>query len=187
MEDEYKPNKWYYNALTGEIDGYVERDGDTDFSRGVLITYGDYLTTGFDSYGEAADWAKTVSPCVNCLSARFGVPGDKCTSCGRKLDRPRTLPDGVFHVLERSYAPKKGICFEVHFSKWIVKLIATNSGANDHAKLQPLGYTLAEMLTIGRAAVAGNYAGPVGGSLFSVQDNTAVVILPNYPNVVNTL
>lgn len=45
--------KWCYNAKTGEIFSYNVEGDLTDFPRGVLLAYGDYLTTGLDSLEEA--------------------------------------------------------------------------------------------------------------------------------------
>lgn len=45
--------KWCYNAKTGEIFSYNVEGNLTDFPRGTLLAYGDYLTTGIESREEA--------------------------------------------------------------------------------------------------------------------------------------
>lgn len=77
--------KWYYNAKTGEVDSYREAGELTDFPRGVLMAYGDYLVTGLKSLQEAQHWAATWSACLKCRNCVSGQGGDKCRACGETL------------------------------------------------------------------------------------------------------
>ena len=94
--------KWCVDSKTGEIfeyniftekDGY--EDGETDFPRGTLLVYDDYLTTGIASREEAEKWASENSPCHTCKSTSKGKPGDPCFRCGSELSKiilVRALP-----------------------------------------------------------------------------------------------
>lgn len=80
--------KWYHNAMTGEIDSY-QVDGElTDFSRGLLMAYGDYLTTGLKSQEDAEAWAQEWHACPKCESVRHGQVDDPCLFCGTLLIAP---------------------------------------------------------------------------------------------------
>ena len=72
---------WYHNAYTGTIDSYKQSDGLTDFPRGELLVYGDYLTTGLQSREAANAWAKEWHACLKCKSVRCGVIGELCLFC----------------------------------------------------------------------------------------------------------
>ncbi len=52
--------KWCHNAKTGEIFSYNVEGELTDFPRGTLLAYGDYLTTGFESREAAELWASAA-------------------------------------------------------------------------------------------------------------------------------
>lgn len=78
--------KYYYNAKTGEIASYNVEGNLTDFSRGVLIAYGDYLTTGIGTLKEAIEWAKTHGVCNKCKSSRATDENDRCIFCGETVE-----------------------------------------------------------------------------------------------------
>jgi len=77
--------KYYHNALTGEIDSYEVEGSLTSFNRGILLAYGDYLTTGFDTKQQAEEWAKHQMICRECKASRSKVR-NKCFVCGNKLE-----------------------------------------------------------------------------------------------------
>jgi hypothetical protein len=74
--------KWYHNAKTGEIESYQVDGSLTDFCRGTLMAYGDYLTTGFRSKEEARAWAKDHGACIKCRCSRKPDTDGKCACCG---------------------------------------------------------------------------------------------------------
>ena len=79
------PIKWCHNAKTGEIFDY-KVDGElTDFPRGILLAYDDYLTTGIESKENAEKWGKEYGCCDKCRSSR--KPDDKgnCHFCGEEV------------------------------------------------------------------------------------------------------
>lgn len=81
--------KWCHNSKTGEIFSY-KSDGDlTDFPRGILLVYEDYLTTGLDSREKAEQWAKEWGACPKCRSARKSH-GGVCLFCNTPLDFKQT-------------------------------------------------------------------------------------------------
>ena len=78
--------KWYHNAYTGEIESCHVSDKMTDFPRGVLLVYDDYLTIGFDSKQEAIEWAKKWGRCDKCKgSAALNKDTGKCFRCGSEV------------------------------------------------------------------------------------------------------
>lgn len=81
------PVKWCHNARTGQIFSYTEAEGITNFPRGELLAYGDYLTTGLDSKEEAIEWSKKWGCCDKCEGAASSStknPGH-CFRCGTEL------------------------------------------------------------------------------------------------------
>jgi len=85
------PKKWCYNAKTGDIFGYTEAEGITDFPRGTFLAYGDFLTTGIGSRAAAETWANEWSACLKCKATRHGKPGELCPFCGTNLSAPQKL------------------------------------------------------------------------------------------------
>ena len=93
--------KWYHNSRTGEIGSYTEAEGITDFPRGTLLAYGDYLTIGFNSLEEAKEWAAEWGACDKCRSSRKPNESGDCQFCGSPVyfakqpyaDRPATAKD----------------------------------------------------------------------------------------------
>lgn len=77
--------KWCHNAKTKEIFSYEVSGGITDFPRGQLLAYGDYLTTGIESKAAAEKWGMEWTACSVCRAAVPGKPGDKCSRCGTIL------------------------------------------------------------------------------------------------------
>jgi hypothetical protein len=78
--------KWCHNAKTGEIFSYEVSGGLTDFCRGTLLAYGDYLTTGFKNRAEAIKWSKKYGTCRKCKSSRSPNANGKCDFCGTKIE-----------------------------------------------------------------------------------------------------
>ena len=74
--------KWCHNAKTNEIFSYQEAEGLTDFPRGTLMAYGDYLTTGFRDKNEAEAWSTEYGCCDKCKSARKPDENGNCQFCG---------------------------------------------------------------------------------------------------------
>lgn len=72
---------WYHNAYTGTIASYRQADELTDFPRGELLAYGDYLTTGLKSKEAAEAWAQAWHACLKCKAVRCGVVGELCMFC----------------------------------------------------------------------------------------------------------
>lgn len=89
--------KWYHNAKTGEIGSYQQSGGLTDFPRGLLLAYGDYLTTGLESRQKAIAWAAERGACNNCRATRTMTAENKCLSCGSELE---------FHQIQESEVNK---------------------------------------------------------------------------------
>ena len=87
--------KWCHNAKTGEIFSYNVEGDLTDFPRGDLMAYGDYLTTGIKSREEAEEWAKTNLPCEKCKSSRTADDDGNCRFCGSKLQTPEAHRETV--------------------------------------------------------------------------------------------
>ena len=77
--------RWYQIAKTGEIDSYRVASDLTDFPRGVLLAYGDYITAGFKSRAEAEQWANEWHACTKCKASCKGNVGDACKFCGTAL------------------------------------------------------------------------------------------------------
>lgn len=77
--------KWCHNSKTGEIFSYSVEGGMTDFSRGTLMAYGDYLTTNFDSEGEAKEWASKWGYCGTCRGSCTADKDGKCRHCGSEV------------------------------------------------------------------------------------------------------
>ena len=76
---------WYHNAMTGEIDWFTQEETLTDFPRGVLLAYGDYLTVGFKSKDEAEAWAKEWGACTKCKASRKPNEKGVCPFCGGEI------------------------------------------------------------------------------------------------------
>lgn len=83
--------KWYHNSKTGEIDYYESCGTLTDFPRGVLLAYGDYLTTGFDTKEDAEKWAGEWVACPKCKTTVKPKEGC-CPHCNLELGI-KTLED----------------------------------------------------------------------------------------------
>lgn len=78
--------KWCHNAKTGEIFSYCTFfDGTTDFPRGDLILYGDYLTVGFASKEKAVAWGKEWGACPKCRGAKKPNETGCCSFCSTKI------------------------------------------------------------------------------------------------------
>ena len=77
--------KWCHNSKTGEIFSYTETDGITNFPRGTLLAYDDYLTTGFSSKKAAENWKKKYGCCDKCRSSRKPDENGKCRFCGNPV------------------------------------------------------------------------------------------------------
>lgn len=73
--------KWCHNAKTGEIFSYKVSEDLTDFPRGILLAYDDYLTTGFKNFDEAVEWSKKYGRCDKCKSSRPVNENGKCLYC----------------------------------------------------------------------------------------------------------
>ena len=76
---------WCHNAKTGEIFSYKQESELTDFPRGTLLAYDDYLTTGFKSKEEAQEWAKVWGCCEKCRSSKTANKNGRCTVCNSKI------------------------------------------------------------------------------------------------------
>lgn len=49
--------KYYYNGITNKIESY-NKEGASYELRGILLAYGDAITTGFNTKEEAEQWSK---------------------------------------------------------------------------------------------------------------------------------
>lgn len=75
--------RWCHNAKTCEIFSYkIYEDDTTDFPKGELVAYGDYLTTGFECFHEAEEWAESWKPCLTCEAVVKPDEYGKCPNCG---------------------------------------------------------------------------------------------------------
>ena len=78
--------KWAHNAKTGEIFSYQEySNGETDFPRGMLLAYDDYLTVGFTSKEKAMDWSKEWGCCDKCKGSSKPTKEGNCFRCGNPV------------------------------------------------------------------------------------------------------
>jgi hypothetical protein len=85
------PTFYYHNALNGAIASYRASKGPglTDFPSGMLLAYGDYLTTGLRTQAEANAWAQEWPACPTCKAARKGTVGEPCGLCQTPLCAPK--------------------------------------------------------------------------------------------------
>lgn len=77
--------QWCYNAKTGEIFDYHVEGDLTDFPRGDLLAYGDYLTTGIEDRETAEKRSKEWGCCDKCQSSRPADENGNCRFCGSKI------------------------------------------------------------------------------------------------------
>ena len=73
--------KYCYNAKTGESFSYNVIGSYTDFPRGELMAYEDYLVTGIDNLFQLFSVESEFGECPKCKSVRRSING-KCTFCG---------------------------------------------------------------------------------------------------------
>ena len=84
--------QWCYNAYDGDIFSYTVNGEWTDFPRGTLIVYGDYLTTGLASSAEAEAWAQEYGRCDTCKRVRAANAKGKCIFCDTSIQFMRETP-----------------------------------------------------------------------------------------------
>ena len=76
--------KYCYNAKTGETFSYTVEGELTDFPRGTLLAYGNYLITGIENLAGLVNVESEYGECPKCESARRFVDG-KCSFCGERV------------------------------------------------------------------------------------------------------
>jgi len=75
---------WCYNSKTGELFNYEVCGSLTDFPRGDLLAYGDYLTTGFKTREAAVEWSKEWGHCPKCKRTSHKTPDGICSWCKKE-------------------------------------------------------------------------------------------------------